>query len=904
MRANAGYVEGVLNDARSPTRDRWQLVGRHAELARAVDALHDATRRGVVVHGPAGVGTSRLAAEVVARAESDGQAVIRARATSASASMPLGPLVHLLPPASSAARIRSPATARSSPACPAGRDGWSSFVDDLHQLDDASAALLAQLMDGGEVFLVGTVRTDTTPTPTVASLWRRDDVTRLDLADLDADDVDALLHLVLGGPVHSDVVSAIWTASAGNVLLVRELVLAAQHSGDLQQRRGVWWLTGSLSTTPQLVDVVAERVRGVSGPARTVLELLAVWEPVGLVELESLVGAGPVEELDRAGLLDVGQDGRRQPVRLAHPLHGEVIRRGLPTLTRRRLLLEGAQRIEAWGARRRGDRLAIAVARIDAAGSADPELLLAAARIARQAHDHQLVERLTRLEDRQVAPAEHVLLRAESLHELGQFEEVERLLAETAAPGDDRLAVQLVALRVRNLMWGLQRPGDALAVNRAARDDATDPEVVDELVTDEAITLLYSNRPDEALMALAAMSDQPSARARVLRAIVEIPALLATGQCDTALEMVDDAYDAHLALEDTSVIAHPGIHVVYKLQALLDAGRLAEATDLAERGHERASKGGPPLGRTWFLLGLGRAALLAGRPRTAQRWLSEGAVLSMGSGFDGPHRLQLSLLATAQAWLGDADGATASLAELDATPWSAFFEAEHDLGRGWTAVATGDPVRAREVLAAAAGRAADAGQRASEAWLLHHVVRLGGAAGAVARLEALATTCQGALVPIYAEHARALVERDGDALDAVSGRFADLGLLLAGAEAANAAADAHRRAQDQRRANASLVASRALAGPCEGASTPGLVSSTSLVPLTAREREIGTLAAAGLTSRDIAERMFLSRRTVENHLQNVYAKLGVRSRAELAEGLFGTVIVADDTTRPSSSPPP
>ena len=48
------------------------------------------------------------------------------------------------------------------------------------------------------------------------------------------------------------------------------------------------------------------------------------------------------------------------------------------------------------------------------------------------------------------------------------------------------------------------------------------------------------------------------------------------------------------------------------------------------------------------------------------------------------------------------------------------------------------------------------------------------------------------------------------------------------------------------RANSSLAASKLLAMRCEGANTPGLMSTTSLVPLTAREREIGTLAAAGV----------------------------------------------------------
>jgi DNA-binding CsgD family transcriptional regulator len=56
-------------------------------------------------------------------------------------------------------------------------------------------------------------------------------------------------------------------------------------------------------------------------------------------------------------------------------------------------------------------------------------------------------------------------------------------------------------------------------------------------------------------------------------------------------------------------------------------------------------------------------------------------------------------------------------------------------------------------------------------------------------------------------------------------------------------------------------------------------------PLTAREREIAMLAAARLSSREIAERLFLSVRTVNNHLQRVYTKLGVNSRVALSEAL-------------------
>ena len=55
-----------------------------------------------------------------------------------------------------------------------------------------------------------------------------------------------------------------------------------------------------------------------------------------------------------------------------------------------------------------------------------------------------------------------------------------------------------------------------------------------------------------------------------------------------------------------------------------------------------------------------------------------------------------------------------------------------------------------------------------------------------------------------------------------------------------------------------------------------------VVPLTARERDIATFAAQGESSKAIAEQLFLSVRTVNNHLQNVYSKLGVTGRGQLA----------------------
>jgi DNA-binding CsgD family transcriptional regulator len=53
------------------------------------------------------------------------------------------------------------------------------------------------------------------------------------------------------------------------------------------------------------------------------------------------------------------------------------------------------------------------------------------------------------------------------------------------------------------------------------------------------------------------------------------------------------------------------------------------------------------------------------------------------------------------------------------------------------------------------------------------------------------------------------------------------------------------------------------------------------LPITDREREIVMLAAAGLSNREIAERLSVSVRTVEGHVYRIFAKLGIERREQL-----------------------
>jgi non-specific serine/threonine protein kinase len=56
-------------------------------------------------------------------------------------------------------------------------------------------------------------------------------------------------------------------------------------------------------------------------------------------------------------------------------------------------------------------------------------------------------------------------------------------------------------------------------------------------------------------------------------------------------------------------------------------------------------------------------------------------------------------------------------------------------------------------------------------------------------------------------------------------------------------------------------------------------------PLTSREREIAALVAEALSNREIAERLVISKRTVDAHVEHIYAKLGITSRVELVNWL-------------------
>ena len=826
----------------------------------------------------------------------------RARATAGPGiqSTPLGALAHLLPPG--LADVRCDLVAVLDAVAAELRRNTDTgplvlFVDDLQWLDSTSAILLAQLVDADLVFLVATVRTgEPVPAP-LAGLWQRGRVERVDLAPLDEAGIDSLLHLVLRGPVAPGTIAALWSASRGNVLFVRELVLGALDAGRLVDQHGVWQMTGALVTTAPLLGLVEARFGELDTDDREAVEMLAVWEPIGLSMLESMLDPRRLERLDRIGLLATRTDGRRHQVALAHPLYGEILRAHMSTLTRRRLLVEHAARIEHCGARRREDPIRVATARVDAGQAAPPELLIEAARLARWAHDFAQVERLARAAQLSGGTPEAALMLGEALHELGAYDEAETVFDRGTAGCGGRRSL----LRVDRGDPGPQSDVGAAPPRRCARGESNRASALPRSRRGRRARPVGSDAPD--VLRATGGRDGCARRGRSERSSARACAVRDRGSSLTGRDgrARGGGPSGSPRVRRARTAAAPdgdrGRRTARDQRDLrVDRCGRARVTRSYSRqaAYQVVPSNAPPAGPMWLTFLLGRAALLRGEVATARRWLGEAVARAEEYDYAGPRRLALSLLATAHALLGDAPAAAAAVAELDRAPELAYARAEQELGRAWALVAAAEVPAAREVLFAAAEIATTSGYRVTEAALLHDIARLGEAATVADRLEALAAQCDGALVGAYAAHARALAGVRPEPRVAAADRFEAFGALLLAAEAATEAADAFLRRGERRLASAASVRAARLAAACEGARTPALATTDFLRAAQhpgARDRG---LRRRGETAKEIAARLFLSVRTVNNHLQSVYTKLGISGRSELARALGETGSITPD----------
>lgn len=868
--------------------DPWPLIGRADDL----DAITAAVREGCRAYfllGEAGCGKTRLARAVVQRLADDGWSTALATATESTRQTPLGALAHLIPAGTDGSAVASVRAVRD--VLQAEADGGPTVlhVDDAHNLDPSSALLLVGLAETGLVRLILTARHGTTLPDPLVSLRAGTDVRSAVIGLLDRDATEELLRSVLGGPLDGIAAAQLMGLAGGNPLYLRELVIGGVADGSLHPVGGVWQLRGPLPATEALGDRVLGRLAALSADERTVLELVAVGEPLGIGLVEDLGSAEALEAIEQHGLIRVESSRRRHEVRLAHPIYGEVLRASMGHIGLRNRSRRLAEAVEGHGARRVADAGQLIRWQIDAGLTPDSEQVLHSAQVARHHNDWITAARLARVAyESGLADAANLL--AESHYALGEFEEGD-LVAEPAMAEPGRLSdAALTSLhRTRAGVWffGSREPSDAESsvVEAAARVD--DPDLRDMLGYAQAAMCMWSGRVREARALAQPLLDAPDPKVRVQAAIAVETVASTAGPADEAIELADHWYGVHAGLPDLNGTNSPAFHLLIKTEALVSAGRFEEAGQLGLLGYELSVASLNRIAQMWFTRQLGRVAMYRGDAGTSRRWLLELTALCRGTSWLRPLALGLSDLAMAEAHLGDVEAAQAAIEQRDGlgVPVIELFTTEGARGTAWALAAAGDVDGARQVLIEAATSAEQAGITLLAALARVDALRL----GAPDQAEPLASAAAAVGSEIVTLAARWAAAGDDPAeLEPVAEGFEQLGGLLHAAEVHLAAAAAWQDAGQAQRATAARLRAEDLQRRCEGVAAPlGASGPTTLpaVPLTPREREIVALVAEGLSTKEVADQLYLSSRTVSNHLQNAYAKLGVAKRAELPAAL-------------------
>ncbi|NMH97847.1 helix-turn-helix transcriptional regulator [Pseudonocardia sp. K10HN5] len=848
--------------------------------------------RCVVIAGGAGVGKTRLAREALAEVQDRGRPTRWAAATVAASAIPLGALAHLLPAAEGAsgplALLQGALSALGNGGC---GERMVVGIDDAHLLDDLSVALVHQVALVGTVAVVLTARTGEQTPGGLAALWKDGVATRIELTPLGRADTDELVQAVLGGIVDARTTQRLWEVSRGNPLYLRELIANGRATGSLRCRDGVWHWDG-ISVTSRLSAIVREHLGELDPAQREVLEVIAAAEPLAMDRLLGLVPPTTVAALERRRLVSVDRERGCTEVRLAHPLHAEVIRALTPETAarrlRRRLTADGNPSVA--GCRPPDSRL-LRAGELALDGDepvADARQLTDAAVQAGAAFEHDLADRLARAAIAAGAgfPAYSALL--DALHWQGRAAEVEQLAAAAAplARRDDERA-QLAGLRARTLLCEHDvAAADVIVAEAEAAVSAEGPHL--ELIGIRGLLAFFEGRCAQAVelgtRALAGIGDNAPGPPQAWAALAA--GLAVGGRCAAALGAARSGRDALMHATAGPAPAFTRLVLATaELLALSLAGKIGELEHRAAELHRDAMRGPAWAGDAVAALHMGCAALAAGRAPAAVRWLTEAGAGLRPRDPVGMQHLCTAQLAQAHAVLGDTEATGRLLAGLDTCQRRfTVFEPHALLAKAWHLAADGHPARAVEVALQAAAVAADGSQWAVEARARHAVVRLGRAAEVAGRLRELAESIEGELVQVYSAHAHAAAAHAGGGLDEVAARFASLRASLLAAEAAGQAAAAHQQAGDRRRAAAATARATALARACGTVRTPALAA---LGPsrLTSRESEVAALARAGLHNRAIADSLVLSVRTVEAHLANVYAKLGINTRAQLRDAL-------------------
>ncbi|MFJ7997189.1 LuxR C-terminal-related transcriptional regulator [Streptomyces sp. NPDC096310] len=881
----------------------WPLVGRDTELKRIGSAV--GRGRGVLLDGGAGVGKSRLLRAALRRAAEDG-AEVRWLSGAGRGEEETSALLADWADGYVGESLGIPAHFLDT-AYPGGRLVLG--LDDAHLLAAAPAARLRGLVTDGRVTLVAATEAGAHAPDGISRLWVERSVERLEIGAFDRSAMAEAVHARLGGHVVAAALESLWRFTLGNPLLVTEVVDSAVAAGGLRREDGVWhWAGPDLPPSRRLTDLVNLRLGPLAPDERELVEMIALAEPLdaGLPVVAGLARAA--ESLNRRGIVVAERGGPRLRLRLAFPLYAPVLSAALPELTGVRLRRRIADALDGAGAQSDDDRLRMVVLRIDAGQLPDAEHLQSAARIALRRQEFVRAERLCLLALRAPGGDTTVLahLRGHALAGQRRHVEAEAVFDAVCAPGTPAAAAQsaefVPAVRARaiNMAWGLGRVEDAAAVLDAAVavTPAADQGPLQETRT--VMSLLADRLAEAAAMGEAAQAAQAARTARAAPAgrpggagapAVLPPAAFARnelGDAAGALALLGHRGPGPEPRDDQDGLTRQ----LVTAWAAMRGGAMAEAAAVLDGlpDHDAVDDRSHALRIATVRARLYRAS---GRLPEAVVLLRQAGALENTWDWLTTKAWCLAQLAGALAESGEHAEALRTLVEVRSeeagtVPYPVASDGVA-LERALVIAHVGDFAGATQRAMEIAGRAATAGRRFQALAALHLAARLGEARAVTERVSALARETDSELAGLQAGQVRALAADDGNDLLELASRADAMGLVPLAAELCAQAARAHATAGRHRRSRAARARSVELLEGTGGTLPPWAAlygpGPAPLTSLTSREREVAALAASLLSNQEIADRLVVSVRTVENHLHRVYGKLGVTARADLAHRL-------------------